>query len=84
MANVFKQFRESKISASILIESGSKSASLKSSFAAEEKVAILDPAIDTALMVFIVESKTCGATTCINTVRISIMRASEISKSPKY
>ena len=75
MANVFKQFRESKISASVLIESGSKPALLKSSSAAEEKIAIMDPAIDTALMVFIVESKTCGATTCINTVRVIVLQS---------
>ena len=75
MANVFKQFRESKISASVLIESGSKPALLKSSYAAEEKIAIMDPAIDTALMVFIVESKTCRATTSINTVRMIVLQA---------
>lgn len=69
MANVFKQFRESKISASILIESATTSTNFKSPNAAEEKVVIIEPIVDMALMVFIVESNTRGTTTSINTVR---------------
>lgn len=71
MAQIFRQFRESKISASILIEASSSSALQKAQVVTEAKDAIADPPVDTSLLVFIVESA-IAEKAAINVVSVNL------------
>ena len=70
MANVFKQYRDSKISDGILLKAAS-TPTLQSPIVGKKALItdLRDPSVDLAMLVFIVESSTRGGAEKIDTVR---------------